>query len=91
MQIKELALTGKQFLKTNTSHVSALEGKISWNELLRLGIECSLSCSFYVYIYLSALLSDQRSWAISNFALIVNGRYSVWLLTAQKPANKPGW
>lgn len=61
MHITELVFTGKQFLKTNSSHVSALEGsspsssffflgKISWNEILWLSIEYSLSFKKCVYL-----------------------------------------
>ena len=44
----------------------------------------------YIYIYMYTL-SDQRSWAVSYFALIINKRYSIQLLTTQKPLNRPGW
>ena len=44
----------------------------------------------YIFIYMYTL-SDQRSWPVSSFALIINKRYSVRQLTAQKPLNRPGW
>ena len=96
-QIKELALTGKQFLKTNTSQVSALEVSffLLREDFLEWAIEVGCWLFFvlfflYIYIYMYTL-SDQRSWAVSYFALIINKRYSVQLLTTQKPLNRPGW
>ena len=82
-QIKELALTGKQFLKPNTSHVSALEVSFLLREdFLEWAIEVGYWMFFVLFFFIRIFiymytLSDQRSWAISDFALIVNERYSL--------------
>lgn len=56
-------------------------GKIYWNELLRLGIECSLSCSFLIYLfgYRCIYFLSQKPWAIFYFSLMKLALFSFQL------------